>query len=265
MKKIKILIVVLAGLLIVYGGYVFAGGAKTGTWNAAYEAIPADGDNVSEGATRIRNFKRDIRERMAEDHYVDVAGTQADHGEHVKVTFQAPLGEDPTAVANKGFLYTKDISTKAELFWRDEDGHVTQITSGGQIYKEEFPAGTKMVFYQDACPAGWTIQDSLNDKVLLITKGSTAGGQTGGAEHTTGTWTQPDHTLITAEMPAHTHQKNTHTASGGGSISSSVWAGYMGDTTPNAYNTGSTGGGGAHNHGTTWRPAAYNVIMCLKD
>ncbi len=42
------------------------------TWNAAYEAVPADTDNASEGALRIRNLKEDIRERL--DVAVSIAG-----------------------------------------------------------------------------------------------------------------------------------------------------------------------------------------------
>ncbi len=52
-----------------------------------------------------------------------------------------------------------------------------------------FPVGTDMVFYQDACPAGWAIQNTLNDKLLFVTKGSVAGGLAGGIAHATGSWT----------------------------------------------------------------------------
>ena len=112
--------------------------ANLRVWNAAYESSPADGDNVSEGAERIRNLKTDIRERLAKDHFMDPAGTDADHGEHARVTFHAALAEDPATVAEKGFLYTKDVlnaeeELKAELFWKDEDGHALQITSGGEF------------------------------------------------------------------------------------------------------------------------------------
>ena len=47
------------------------------TWNAAFEADPADGDDASGGALDIRQTKAAIRERMAKDHYMDVAGTDA--------------------------------------------------------------------------------------------------------------------------------------------------------------------------------------------
>ena len=100
----------------------------TRTWNAAYEAQPADTENISLGAGRIRDLKADIQERLEVDHFH--AGT-SDDGAHKKVDFAAPLGADPANVANHGFLYTKDVSAKAELFWEDEDGNVAQVTSGG--------------------------------------------------------------------------------------------------------------------------------------
>lgn len=144
----------------------------------------------------------------------------------------------------------------------------------------EFPSGTKMLFYQDTAPTGWTIQNTLNDKVVYITKGSSAGGQTGGAEHSTGTWTQPTHThttsghtLTSAEVPAHTHKVITNNGSNDGTYGISYYmnSSLLSYTTSAA--TDSFGGGGSHTHGdtgssgtaNTWRPAAYSVIICAKD
>jgi hypothetical protein len=238
--------------------------AYTDTWNAAFEALPADGDNVSEGAERIRDGKVGIRERMEKDHYMDIAGTDADHGEHKWVTLREQ-GAAPSNVANKGFLYTKDVSGATELFYEDDDGTEIQLTNGGSINLPSdvvtFPAGTKMVFYQDTAPTGWTIQNTLDDKLLFITKGSAAGGQTGGGAHSTGTWTQPSHTLTEAEIPSHRHalmnSTNTHDEMYG--------AGQAGDNAGSTQYSGYTGGGGAHSHGTTWRPAAYCAIIASKN
>jgi hypothetical protein len=102
------------------------------TWNAAFELLPADLNALSDGATKIRALKVAIRERIAKDHYMAVAGTDVDHGEHSKITFQAQSAK-PAAVANKGFLYTKDVSAKVELFFEDEDGDEVQLTTGGVI------------------------------------------------------------------------------------------------------------------------------------
>ena len=137
-----------------------------------------------------------------------------------------------------------------------------------------FPSGTKMLFYADTAPTGWTLDNTLDDKMVFVTKGSVAGGQTGGGAHSTGTWTQPGHqhvhaafTLTINEMPAH-----IHTVSGADTseIGGALWAS---PKDAGAINTSSTGGGAAHTHpnaaaaatANTWRPAAYAMIICSKN
>ena len=108
--------------------------AFTRDWSAAYEAIPADTDDASEGASRIRNSRVDTRERVNVDHYLPgtAPADKTEEGEHRKVTFYGPIA-DPSNVADKGFLYTKDVSAVVELFWQDESGNVVQLTSVGSI------------------------------------------------------------------------------------------------------------------------------------
>jgi hypothetical protein len=135
-----------------------------------------------------------------------------------------------------------------------------------------FPSGTKMSFYQDTAPTGWTIQDTLDDKLVYITKGSAAGGQAGGTVHPSGTWTVSgisgaSHTLTVAEMPAHTHpqQSTTILNQGGGPPAVGAVAGtlFQGGVTQ------STGGGEGHSHTVssdgTWRPSAYCFIIAQKN
>jgi hypothetical protein len=132
------------------------------------------------------------------------------------------------------------------------------------------PSGTYMLFYANTAPTGWTIQNTLDDKLLFVTKGSGAGGQTGGGAHSTGSWTisgltvtVDSHVLITAEMPAHTH---SFTACPAGVFGGS--AGFYGFAV--GITSTSTGGGGGHTHtgsftsDAAWRPAAYCYIVCIK-
>jgi hypothetical protein len=56
----------------------------------------------------------------------------ADDGEHIKVTFHAPIAK-PANEANKGFLYIKDVSGVAELHFEDEAGNEIQLTTGGLL------------------------------------------------------------------------------------------------------------------------------------
>jgi len=128
---------------------------------------------------------------------------------------------------------------------------------------EAIVATTKMLIYANVAPANWTIDATLDDKLVFVTKGSGAGGQTGGGAHSTGTWTQPDHTLITAETPAHVHSVSGYIAAHGGGAY--IKWGVDSTTNPTSANTSSVGSDGAHNHGTAWRPAAYCFIVCAKD
>jgi hypothetical protein len=144
--------------------------------------------------------------------------------------------------------------------------------TGWTILGGPIETGTKMVFYQDTAPAGWTIANTLDDKLIYVTKGSVAGGQTGGGVHTTGSWTingfdanVGSHILTTAEIPSHTHTYHPCAwffgISGGSEYINS------GGTTGN---TGATGGGGGHvhtmaAHDGTWRPEAYCMIICSKN
>lgn len=98
------------------------------------KATPAGSDDPSEADDRMREIKAAIQERENVDHYWPLTGTEVsdvDAGEHRKVTLR--VGSAPTAVADKGFVYAKDVAGKAELFYRDEDGNEIQLTSGGKL------------------------------------------------------------------------------------------------------------------------------------
>lgn len=102
------------------------------TWDSAFAAVPAATDLVSGGDEAIRNLKTGIQERIAKDHYMTVGGTNDDHGEHEIITFHEPVAT-PSSAANKGKMYVKDVSAKAELHFLDEDGNEVQITAAGAI------------------------------------------------------------------------------------------------------------------------------------
>lgn len=127
----------------------------TRTWNAAYEASPADTDVVSQGALRIRNLKEDVQERGEVDH--SWAG-DVDDAKHKQITFVDPLGADPGDVADEGMLYTKNVSAKAELFWKDEDGNVAQLTDAG-VLKETVITGEIRLWTTASAPTNWLICD----------------------------------------------------------------------------------------------------------
>jgi len=135
----------------------------------------------------------------------------------------------------------------------------------------------KILMYLDTAPTGWSIDTALDDKLVFVTKGSGESGQTGGEAHSTGSWTLSGltanaHTHTYDTVIAHTHTVALHpvdSASGGSdgiryggtsltSTCNTSSAGSAEGTTANASTAGITSAG-------TWRPAAYNCIMCSLD
>ena len=152
-----------------------------------------------------------------------------------------------------------DTTHRTLITWTD----VASSNRGGFV-----PSGTKMLFYEAAAPAGWTIDLDVNEKLAYITKGSAGGGVVGGAEVAGGTWTLAgisvdSHTITEAELPVHTH---SYTQLSGTTVYSHSGApNLMSQTT--SY-TDYVGGGGGHTHtvgmNDQWRPSAYNCILCTK-
>lgn len=123
----------------------------TTTWDGSFEAQPADSENVSQGAGRIRTLKESISERLEVDH--SWAG-DANDGAHKKLTL-IEQSADPTNAANTGFAYTKDVSGVTELFYEDSAGTVTQITQNGALAL--LPPATISPYAGSSAPSGWLL------------------------------------------------------------------------------------------------------------
>lgn len=127
--------------------------------------VPAGSEDPKLGDNRIRELARAVVEYLNIDHYVGAdggAGTGYNEdaaGEHSKITLR--VASAPTVEANKGYVYAKDVSGKAELFYKDEDGNEIQITSGGIINScnltgNQSIAGVKTFSEQLALTLGFT-------------------------------------------------------------------------------------------------------------
>jgi len=135
----------------------------------------------------------------------------------------------------------------------------------------ELPTATKVWFWMNVAPTGWTIDaTAATDAVLAVKAGSGTYAVAGGSQ--AGTWTQPnhlhttaDHTLSLNEIPSHRHSV-AQFGSGLYGLTSGSWN-YINSM------TGYEGGGQPHNHGNTgnsatantWRPVANVGIICSRD
>ncbi len=232
------------------------------------ESKPADGDIVSQYPAVERLFRDIVETWLLIDHDTD--------GEHTQVTLPE-LASDPTAVANTGFVYTKDDAADTELFYRDDSGNVVQITQDGGPGPQmaAFPAGTSMLFYQSAAPTGWTkdVAGTLNNTALrLVTSTAWAAGAAGGTPFSSvfGPGKTAGATTLTAAqsgLPAHLHSAAPGDASANNSSggNANFWAG---QNAVGSKNTGSTGGDAAaasHNHTLSLDLGHINVIRATKD
>ena len=161
-------------------------------------------------------------------------------------------------------------SNATAIVFNDATVQTTAFTGGGDI-----PAGSVMLFYQNAAPTGWTIVTTQNNKALRVVSGS--GGVSGGSvafstafasQAVSGTvGTSGATTLSTTQIPSHTHPVGGVT--GGNTINYS--GGCPNLNTANA--TGATGGGGSHTHGGgSFTGTAINlavqyidIILCSKN
>lgn len=105
-------------------------------------ATPVGSDAPSTIDDKIREVKAAVQERMNDhngssdegDHYWPLTGTEVsdtDAGQHRKVTLRNDWTETDKEVADAGILHAKDVNSKAELHYLDEDGNDVQLTSGG--------------------------------------------------------------------------------------------------------------------------------------
>ena len=127
------------------------------------------------------------------------------------------------------------------------------------------PSGTKMLFQQTSAPTGWTKVTSSNDVALRVVSGTVGSGGSVPFETAFASQTIPTHSLSIAELPSHTHTTNwsagqSHTGSG------AVAYNYTSEAVAGTFNTGGTGSGTAHGHGSINLDVQYvDVIIATKD
>jgi hypothetical protein len=168
-------------------------------------------------------------------------------------------------------------NTVAGMLWKDTTKNLLKVRNyNDSAWLGIMQASTsqKILVYRNAAETGWAIDSTETDKVIALKGGSTY--TTGGA--TAGSWTLPDYTLAEADVPAHTHGSgqgaHTHdvyigdsggasTANGRTLSATTILHTLISDAAASAgaHEHASFGGGGAHNHGSTYRPAAIVCTM----
>ncbi len=167
----------------------------------------------------------------------------------------------------------------------------TTDTNGTLAWKYQSVPSTKtVIFEKDTAVTGYTLETGHDDGIAYITKGSAAGGETGGANYTGGTWTQPGHdhggsstytgylAISISQMPAHRHGPGLGgfflasgargTGEAGDDFQRYNYTGYAGGTydgspaSTHRHTLGSIDAGATAN---TWRPYGRNLTRQTKN
>jgi hypothetical protein len=154
-----------------------------------------------------------------------------------------------SSVNNSGTTFIQDLTI-------DTYGHVTAIGSATVTVTASVPSGSLMLFQSTSAPTGWTKQTTHNNKALRIVNGTAGtGGSTAftsalGTPTVTGTisGSTGSHTLATSEMPSHNHSYSARLTNSNGNIDFFPTSNKYTTISTSTPNTGSTGGGGSHNH-----------------
>lgn len=179
------------------------------TWDTTYEALPTDDNYGYEIDNYIRQNRVDIRERLEVDHEWN---NSADDGKHKKLTL-TKRSATPTVGTDEGGLYVLDVGGIPELFFKDKNSRIIQLTYNGNILP--VPTGTRMWFYNNSAPAGWTILAAAADALLAVKGGSNAYNVVGGIQ--AGSWTPTGHTHPNSHVhtgPSHQHTSAAHSHTG---------------------------------------------------
>ena len=97
-------------------------------------STPAETESTKLGDDRMREAKRAWQEFLNVNHDAELTGTEIDSatsGYHTNVHLKEQT--DPVAVSDVGIVYAKDVSGVTELFYKDSDANVIQLTNDGII------------------------------------------------------------------------------------------------------------------------------------
>ena len=193
-----------------------------------------------------------------------------DHLKLIKSVLKATLPYGNAVMDGVKVGATTPTSYAAGSLWYDTSGagvlkvrnKANSAYEGVDTAAAVVPTGVITLWYGSigTIPSGWALCDGtsptpdLRDRFIV-------GAGTGGSyavDATGGSTTSGAHTLLTAEMPAHTHSVLIRGFSGAHSAGSGQYSDEGG-----SQNSGSTGGGGEHSHAATI-PPYYALCYIMK-
>ena len=139
------------------------------TWNTAYEAIPADNEDINLGASRIRDFKTNIRERVQVNHSFN---GDANDGLHTVIELIPQSAPTPVNPGTDSLLYCQAIAGNNELLYMDSASRIVQLTQNGNNYSNNLVAQGTSTFNGAATFPGSILGVGSASDFELTTDGS---------------------------------------------------------------------------------------------
>jgi hypothetical protein len=145
------------------------------------------------------------------------------------------------------------------------------LTSNGTIWTSAaaaaFDSGTRMSFQQTAAPTGWTKDTTaaINDSMLRFVTGSASSGGSVAFSTWAGTTTAGATTLTTPQIPSHTHNATGGSAPPTNPALFQIYTASLQSGGQKTAATAATGGGGSHDHPLSQNLKYYDFIIASKN
>lgn len=253
------------------GYYAPGDGSDAGTWGSSWNSngstfidnnfaglttLSLSSSNVTLSAAQARNQMLRLTGTLLSGITID-AGANLWNG--IRCVENVTSGNFAVTLSNSGTCVIPQ-GRRCVVFLDSSNGPRI-IAIAGTSTADPIPSGTVMPFYQASVPAGWSAV-ALNDYAVKIVTNGGGGVVSGSVTYSTlfARTATDGYTLLTADIPSHTHPF-TPTASlivlsGGGSGSGGgvISAGGVGTV-------GATGGGGSHAHGLDMRVQTAAFVL----
>jgi hypothetical protein len=115
-----------------------------------------------------------------------------------------------------GEAYSSDYKGRIVIDQADDMPYFGDDVNNDWRTLNDVPYGSLFFFESDTAHTGYSLLTSINERLLYVTQGSVAGGESGGSAKSGCTWTQPVHTHTqshTHTVSSHTHGLGSHTHS----------------------------------------------------